>query len=68
VLLQELAAQARAALPALPNPGDPVAAFEFVTDEGRLGQLLGIHATRAARFRLRRNAPLRTRSTWTSPR
>lgn len=60
VLLEQLAAQVRAELPTLPNPRDPVAAFLFVSDRGRLGQLLGIHATRAARFRPRRNAPLRT--------
>jgi DEAD/DEAH box helicase len=60
VLLQELSAQVRAALPALPNPGDPVAAFELVAGDGRLDQLLGIQEMRAARFRPRRNAPRRT--------
>ena len=60
VLLQQLAAQVRAELPSVPNPRDPVAAFLLVSDRGRLGQLLGIHATRAARFRPRRNAPHRT--------
>jgi hypothetical protein len=60
VLLEQLAAQVRAELPTVPNPRDPVAAFRFISDRGRLGQLLGIHVTRAARFRLRRNAPLRT--------
>ena len=60
VLLEQLAEQVRAELPSVPNPRDPVAAFRFVSDRGRLGQLLGIHATRAARFRPRRNAPLST--------
>jgi hypothetical protein len=60
VLLDQLAAQVRAELASVPNPRDPVAAFLFVSDRGRLGQLLGIHATRAARFRPRRNAPLNT--------
>jgi hypothetical protein len=60
VLLEQLAAQVRAELPTVPNPRDPVAAFLFISDRGRLGQLLGIHATRATRFRPRRNAPLRT--------
>lgn len=60
VLLEQLAEQVRAELASVPNRRDPVAAFRFVSDRGRLGQLLGIHATRAARFRPRRNAPLRT--------
>jgi hypothetical protein len=60
VLLQQLAAQVRAALPTVPNPHDPVAAFELVAGQGRLGQLLGIQEMRAARFRPRRNAPRRT--------
>jgi hypothetical protein len=60
VLLQELAAQVRAELPSVPNPRDPVAAFLLVSDRGRLGKLLGINETRAARFRPRRNAPHRT--------
>ena len=60
MLLDQLAAQARAELASVPNLRDPVAAFLFVSDRGRLGQLLGIHATRAARFRPRRNAPLNT--------
>ena len=57
VLLQQLAAQVRAELASVPDPGDPVAAFLLVSDRGRLGQLLGINQTRAARFRPRRNAP-----------
>jgi hypothetical protein len=44
----------------MPNPCDPVAGFLLVSDRGRLGQLLGINETRAARFRPRRNAPHRT--------
>jgi hypothetical protein len=60
VLLQQLAAQVRAELPLVPDPRDPVAAFLLVSDRGRLGQLLGINETRAARFRPRRNAPHRT--------
>jgi len=60
VLLEQLAAQVRAELPTVPNPRDPVSAFLFISDRGRLGQLLGIHATRDTRFRPRRNAPLRT--------
>ena len=60
MLLDQLAAQVRAELASVPNLRDPVAAFLFVSDRGRLGQLLGIHATRAARFRPRRNAPLST--------
>lgn len=60
VLLQELATQVRTELPSLPKPRDPVAAFLLVSDRGRLGQLLGINETRAARFRPRRNAPYRT--------
>jgi hypothetical protein len=59
-LLEQLAKQMRAELPLAPNRRDPVAAFRFVSDRGRLEQLLGIHATRAARFRTRRNAPLST--------
>jgi hypothetical protein len=60
VLLQQLAAQVRADLASVLDPRDPVAAFRFVSDQGRLGQLLGIKETRAARFRPRRNAPHRT--------
>ena len=60
VLLQQLAAQVRAELASVPDPRDPVAAFLLVSDQGRLGQLLGINKTRAARFRPRRNAPHRT--------
>ena len=60
VLLEQLAAQVRAELPSVPNRRDPVAAFLFVSDQGRLAQLLGIDGTRAARFRPRSNAPLRT--------
>lgn len=44
----------------MPDPRDPVAAFLLVSDRDRLGQLLGIGQTRAARFRPRRNAPHRT--------
>jgi hypothetical protein len=51
VLLEQLAAQVRAELASVPNPRDPVAAFLLSSDRDRLGQLLGIHATRAARFR-----------------
>ncbi len=57
VLLQQIAAQVRAELASVPDPRDPVAAFLLVSDRGRLGQLLGINETRAARFRPRRNAP-----------
>ena len=60
MLLQQVAAQVRAELASVPNPRDPVAAFRLVSDRGRLGQLLGINETRAARFRPRRNAPHRT--------
>ena len=60
MLLQQLAAQVRAELASVPDPRDPVAAFLLVSDRGRLGQLLGINETRAARFRPRRNAPHRT--------
>lgn len=60
LLLQQLAAQVRAELASAPAPRDPVAAFMLVSDRGRLGRLLGINQTRAARFRPRRNAPHRT--------
>jgi hypothetical protein len=57
VLLQQIAAQVRAELPWATDAHDPVAAFRLVSDQGRLGQLLGIGEMRAARFRPRRNAP-----------
>jgi hypothetical protein len=60
LLLQQLAAQVRAELPSVQDPGDPVAAFRLLSGSGRLDQLLGIKKTRAARFRPRRNAPRRT--------
>ncbi len=60
MLLQGLAAQVRAELPSVRDPGDPVAAFRLLSDRGRLGLLFGINETRAARFRPRRNAPRRT--------
>jgi hypothetical protein len=60
VLLQQLAAEVRAELGSVSDPRDPVAAFRLVSDRGRLGQLLRINATRATRFRPRRNAPHRT--------
>ena len=59
LLLQQLAAQVRAELPSVRDPGDPVAAFRLVSGRGRLGELLGINQTRATRFRPRRNAPRR---------
>jgi hypothetical protein len=60
VLLQQLADQMRTELPTATDPGDPVAGFRLVADRDRLAQLLAINATRAARFRLRRNAPRST--------
>jgi DEAD/DEAH box helicase len=57
VRLQQLAAQVRAELPTLVDRGKPVAGFLLVSDHDRLAQLLAINATRAARFRPRRNAP-----------
>jgi hypothetical protein len=60
MLLQGLAAQVRAELPSVQDPGEPVAAFRLLSDRSRLGLLLGINETRAARFRPRRNAPRRT--------
>jgi hypothetical protein len=57
VLLQQLASQIRTELATVTDPGDPVAGFLLVSDHGRLAQLLAINATRAARFRPRRNAP-----------
>jgi hypothetical protein len=60
VLLEQLAAQMRAESPTVTDPGDPVAGFRLVADHDRLPQLLAINATRAARFRPRRNAPRNT--------
>ena len=50
----------RAQLPWVTNRRDPVTAFLVVSGEDRLAWLLRTTGTRAARFRPRRNAPLRT--------
>ena len=60
VLRQQVATQILAELWSLTDPRDPVTAFLLVSDSGRLGQLLSINETRAARFRPRRNAPRNT--------
>ena len=59
-VLQQLATQVHAELPWVTDRRDPVTAFLSVSDQDRLARLLSMTGTRAARFRPRANAPLRT--------